>query len=341
MPETIVNDANAQHEFDGEPLESYTNGASVQQVPTRNGFGEGLIEAGNRNKNVLAICADLAESTRMEGFKKAHPDQYLEIGVAEQMLVAMAGGLAAAGKVPWIASYAMFNPGRSWEQVRTIMALNDTNVKIAGAHAGVSVGPDGATHQAIEDIAIMRVIPHMTVVVPCDSVQTKKATIALSEYIGPVYLRFGREKSPVITKESLPFEIGKAQIFREGTDVAIVACGILVYNALIAAEELAKEDGIQCRVVNNHTIKPMDEAAIVAAATDCGAVVTVEEHQKHAGMGSRVAEILAQHKPVPIEFIGVEDRFGQSGDPYELIEYYGMGSASIKEAARKAYARKT
>ena len=312
----------------------------VKQLPTRNGFGEGLIEAGNRNKNVLAICADLAESTRMEGFKKAHPDQYIEIGVAEQMLVAMAGGLAAVGKTPWIASYAMFNPGRSWEQVRTIMALNETNVKIAGAHAGVSVGPDGATHQAIEDVAIMRVIPHMMVVVPCDSVQTKKATIALSETFGPTYLRFAREKSAIVTTEETPFEIGKAQVFREGKDVAIVACGILVYNALIAADELSREDGIEARVVNNHTVKPMDTAAIVDAGKSCGAVVTVEEHQKHGGMGSRVAEILAQHHPVPIEFIGVEDRFGQSGDPVELIEFYGMGTASIKEAARRAYARK-
>lgn len=313
----------------------------VKQLPTRNGFGEGLIEAGTRNRNVLAICADLAESTRMEGFKKAHPEQYVEIGVAEQMLVAMAGGLASVGKIPWIASYAMFNPGRSWEQVRTIMALNETNVKIAGAHAGVSVGPDGATHQAIEDIAIMRVIPHMMVVVPCDSVQTKKATIALSEKFGPTYLRFAREKSAIVTTDETPFEIGKAQVFREGGDVAIVACGILVYNALMAADELAREDGIEARVVNNHTVKPMDTDAIVDAAKSCGAVVTVEEHQKHAGMGSRVAEILAQHRPVPIEFVGVEDRFGQSGDPVELIEYYGMGTASIKEAARRAYARKT
>jgi transketolase len=313
--------------------------ADLKLVPTRNGFGEGLIEAG-RNHDVLGICADLAESTRFEGFKKAHPEQYIEIGVSEQMLVAMAGGLAAVGKIPWIASYAMFNPGRSWEQVRTIMALNETNVKIAGAHAGVSVGPDGATHQAIEDIAIMRVIPHMTVVVPCDSVQTKKAAIALSEMWGPVYLRFGREKSAVITTDETPFEIGKAQTLREGGDVAIVACGILVYNALIAADRLSAQHGIECRVVNNHTVKPMDEAAIVDAARSCGTIVTVEEHQRQAGMGSRVAEILAQHHPVPIEFIGVDDRFGQSGDPFELVEYYGMGADSIAEAARRAYSRK-
>jgi transketolase len=312
----------------------------LKQVPTRNGMGEGLIEAGSRDRNVLGICADLSESTRFEGFKKAHPDQYIEIGVSEQMLVAMAGGLAAVGKIPWIASYAMFNPGRSWEQVRTIMALNETNVKIAGAHAGVSVGPDGATHQAIEDIAIMRVIPHMMVVVPCDAVQTKKAVLALSQAWGPTYLRFGREKSPVITTEQTPFAIGKAQTFREGADVAIVACGILVYNALIAADQLAREDGIEARVVNNHTIKPMDEDAIVDAARACGAIVTVEEHQKQGGMGSRVAEILAAAHPTPIEFVGVDDRFGQSGDPAELIEYYGMGVDAIKAAARRVYERK-
>lgn len=312
---------------------------NLKQVPTRNGFGEGLIEAGKRDRNVIAICADLSESTRMLGFKEACPDQYIEIGVSEQLLVAMAAGLASSGKTPFIASYAMFNPGRSWEQVRTTMALNETNVKIAGAHAGVSVGPDGATHQAIEDIAIMRCIPHMTVVVPCDSVQTKNATLALAQRHGPAYLRFGREKSPVVTTPQTPFEIGKAQIFREGGDVAIVACGILVYNALVAANELAA-DGIECMVVNNHTIKPMDEAAVVSAATRCGAVVTVEEHQIHGGMGSRVAEILAQRHPVPMEFVGVHDQFGQSGDPAELIEHYGMGSNAIKEAVRRILKRK-
>jgi transketolase len=220
------------------------------------------------------------------------------------------------------------------------MALNQTNVKIAGAHAGVSVGPDGATHQAIEDIAIMRVIPSMTIVVPCDSVQTKKATLALSQRWGPTYLRFGREKSPVITTEQTPFTVGEAQIFREGSDVAIVACGILLYNALMAADKLSREDGIECRVVNNHTVKPMDDSAIVSAAKDCGAIVTVEEHQRHAGMGSRVAEIVAQNHAVPIEFIGVDDRFGQSGDPLELIEFYGMGIDSIADAVRRVAKRK-
>jgi len=321
-------------------LVDYGNGDALKLVPTRNGFGTGLVEAGERDANVIAICADLSESTRMEAFSKKFPDRYIEIGVAEQMLVAMAAGLASVGKVPFIASYAMFNPGRSWEQVRTTMALNETNVKIAGAHAGVSVGPDGATHQAIEDIAIMRVIPKMTVVVPCDSVQTRKATLAVAARWGPTYLRFARAESAVITTEDTPFEVGVAQTFRDGDDVAIIACGILVYNALIAADELARDHGIACRVVNNHTIKPMDEAAVVAAARDCGAVVTVEEHQVHGGMGSRVAEILAAQHPVPIEFIGVHDRFGQSGAPTELVEHYGMGVTAIREAALRAHARK-
>jgi transketolase len=321
-------------------LVDYTDPAAVKQVPTRNGFGTGLVEAGRRDPNVIAICADLSESTRIEAFKKTFPERYVAIGVAEQLLVAMAAGLASTGKVPFIASYAMFNPGRSWEQVRTTMALNQTNVKIAGAHAGVSVGPDGATHQAIEDIAIMRVIPNMIVVVPCDSNQTHKATLAVAARFGPTYLRFGRAESAVITTDDTPFEIGKAQTFRDGDDVAIVACGILVYTALIAADELARKDGIQCRVVNNHTIKPMDEPAIVAAAADCGAVVTVEEHQVAGGMGSRVAEILAEKHPVPIEFIGVHDRFGQSGSPQELIEEYGMGASAIVAAVKRALARK-
>jgi transketolase len=320
-------------------LVDYADPAAVKQVPTRNGFGAGLIEAGERDENVIAICADLSESVRMEAFKKRFPERYVAIGVAEQLLVAMAAGLASMGKIPFIASYAMFNPGRSWEQVRTTMALNETNVKIAGAHAGVSVGPDGATHQAIEDIAIMRVIPKMIVVVPCDANQTHKATLAVAAKFGPTYLRFGRAESAVITTEATPFELGKAQTFRDGGDVAIIACGILVYTALIAAGALAK-DGIECRVVNNHTIKPMDEAAVVAAAADCGAVVTVEEHQVQGGMGSRVAEILAAQHPVPIEFVGVHDRFGQSGSPQELIEEYGMGSSAIVAAVKRALARK-
>jgi transketolase len=321
-------------------LVDYLATGALKHVPTRNGFGEGLVEAGRRDPNVLAVCADLVESTRMQGFRDAFPDRFVELGVHEQLLVAFAAGLASAGKVPFIASYAMFCPGRAWEQVRTNLCLNETNVKIAGAHAGVSVGPDGATHQAIEDIAIMRPIPNMTVLVPCDAAQTKKATLAVAAMDGPVYLRFGREKSAVITTDQTPFEIGRAQVFRNGVDVAVIACGILVYNALVAAHELSREYGIECLVLNNHTIKPMDEGAVVDAARRCETVVTVEEHQIAGGMGSRVAELLAANHPVPIEFVGVHDRFGQSGNPDELIEYYGMGVASIKEAVRRALRRK-
>lgn len=311
----------------------------VEKKPTRNGFGEGLVEAGKRNKNIIGICADLTESTRMQAFAEAFPDRFMEIGVQEQLLAAMAAGLALEGKIPFIASYAMFCPGRAWEQVRTNLCLNDVNVKIAGAHAGVSVGPDGATHQAIEDISIMRCIPRITVVVPCDAPQTKKATLAVAEAIGPTYLRFGREKSPVITSEATPFEIGVAQVMRRGGDAAIIVCGILTYNALIAASELAT-DGIECTVLNNHTVKPMDERAVLEAASGCGAVVTVEEHTVLGGMGSRVAEILAAKLPTPIEFIGVQGEFGQSGNPDELIEYYGMGISHIKDAVRRVLARK-
>lgn len=313
--------------------------AKAEKVPTRNGFGEGLVAAGEKDARIIALCADLSESTRILAFKERFPDRFVQMGVHEQLLAAAGAGMALAGKVPFIASYAMFCPGRAWEQVRTNIALNDVNVKIAGAHAGVSVGPDGATHQAVEDIAIMRCIPNMTVVVPCDAPQTKKATLAVAEMVGPAYLRFGREKSPVITTEATPFEIGKAQTFREGTDIAIIACGILVANALAAADELAK-DGIECMVVNNHTVKPMDEAAIIAAAEACGAVVTVEEHQVQGGMGSRVAEILSLHRPVPMEYVGMQDRFGESGDAEELIEHFGMGVSAIKDAVRRALDRK-
>jgi transketolase len=321
-------------------LTRYLETTELEQVPTRDGFGRGLVEAARRDPNVVAVCADLVESTRMQPFRDAFPERFIEIGVQEQLLISMSAGLAMAGKVPFVASYAMFCPGRAWEQIRTNMALNETNVKIAGAHAGVSVGPDGATHQAIEDIAIMRPIPRMTVVVPCDAVQTKKATLAVAAMEGPVYLRFGREKSPVFTTDETPFELGKAQVFRTGADVAIVACGIVVYEALIAAERLAREDGLECLVLNNHTVKPMDAPGVVAAATACGAVVTVEEHQVQGGMGSRVAEILAAQYPVPIEFVGVQDRFGQSGTPAELFVEYGLSPDAIRAAVLRAAARK-
>lgn len=311
----------------------------IAQRATRDGFGEGLVLAAEKNPAIVGLCADLTESTRMLAFKEKFPERFIQLGVHEQFLTAMAAGLALGGKIPFIASYAMFSPGRSWEQVRTNICLNNVNVKIVGAHAGVSVGPDGATHQAIEDIAITRVIPHMTIVVPCDAIETKKATLAVAKHIGPTYLRFGREKSAVFTTEATPFAIGKAQILRTGSDVALIACGMLVYNALLAAQELAKK-GISCTVVNNHTIKPMDEKTIIAVAKKCRAIVTIEEHQIHGGMGSAVAEILAQHAPTPIEFIGMHDRFGESGEPQQLLKYFGMDVSAIIAATKKVLKRK-
>lgn len=316
------------------------NAEHLEERPTRDGYGQGLVAAGHANQNLVVLCADLTESTRSLVFKKEFPERFIQMGVSEQSLVTVAAGMALAGKVPWVASYAAFCPGRAWEQIRTNVALQNVNVKIAGAHAGVSVGPDGATHQALEDIATMRVMPNMVVIAPADMIETRKAVIAASAYPGPVYVRFAREKSPIFTTEETPFTIGKATVLTEGRDAAIVACGPLVHNALLAAYALSKE-GIQCRVINNHTIKPMDEAAIIAAARDCGAIVTVEEHQIHGGMGSRVAEITGQCAPCPIEYIGVHDRYGESGEPKELIEALGMGVNAITQAVKKVVARKS
>ncbi|KKU85425.1 MAG: hypothetical protein UY14_C0024G0009 [Parcubacteria group bacterium GW2011_GWA1_47_9] len=264
------------------------------------------------------------------------------MGVAEQNLASVASGMAAMGKIPFIASYAMFSPGRNWEQIRTTICYNEQNVKVVGAHAGVSVGPDGATHQAIEDIAIMRVIPHMVVLSPCDALEAKKATIAAARFFGPVYIRFHREKTPVFTTEETPFEIGKAEIFFEPSgepDVAIIAMGPLVHNALLAAEALAKE-GVGVRVINSPSVKPLDGMIVEKAARDAGCIVTVEEHQIAGGLGSAVAEFLSSIYPVPIEFIGMRDRFGESGEPDELVEYFGMGVLSIQEVVRKVMKRK-
>jgi len=314
---------------------------AIEQGPTRDGFGRGLVEAGEKDERVLALCADLAESTRMHWFQEKFPDRYIELGVAEQNLATVASGLANYGKIPFIASYAAFSPGRNNEQIRTTIALNNVPVKIVGSHAGISVGPDGATHQALEDLALMRVQPNMTVIAPADVEEARKATIAVAEYDGPVYIRLARAKSPVFTTKDTPFEIGKAQILFESEkpEVAIIVTGALVYNALLAANELESE-GVGTIVINNHTIKPLDKKTIVSAAKKAGAVVTVEEHQIAGGAGSAVAEALAQEYPVPIEFIGVHDQFGQSGEPNELIEHYGMGVESIKEAVRKVIKRK-
>ncbi len=310
------------------------------EKPTRDGFGKGLLELGESNPNVVALCADLAESTRMLAFKEKYPERYVELGVAEQNLATVASGLANYGKIPFIASYATFSPGRNNEQIRTTISINNVPVKIVGSHAGVSVGPDGATHQALEDIALMRVQPHMSVISPCDAEEARKATLAAATHPGPIYLRLAREKTPLMTTEKTPFVFGKAvEMWRgEEPQVAIFATGPLLYNALCAAKELEKS--VSVVVVNIHTIKPIDAEAIVKIAKKTKAVVTVEEHQIAGGLGSAVAEVLSASCPVPIEFIGVHDSFGQSGEPKQLIEHYGMGVSHIVEAVRRAKKRR-
>jgi transketolase len=313
----------------------------VEEKPTRDGYGTGLVLAGERDANVVALCADLTESTRTEAFAKKFPERYIEIGVAEQNMATVAAGLGVTGKIPFIASYATFSPGRNWEQIRTTIAYNDANVKVAGHHAGISVGPDGATHQATEDIAIMRAMPNMQVFVPCDSIEGEKATMAAAHIYGPVYLRFQREKTPVITTAETPYTPGKAEIFWQSKkpDVLIIACGGLVFNALATARELEKEK-IGAVVLNVHTIKPLDEKKIVELAKKIGAVVTVEEHQVHGGLGGAVAECLAKFAPTPIEFIGMQNTFGESGPPDKLIEKYGMDVDGIRRAVKKVLRRK-
>ena len=313
----------------------------LKKVPIRDGLGHGLVEAGMADGRIIVVCADLAESTRAEWFQKEFPSRYIEIGVAEQNLAAVGSGLAAAGKIPFITSYATFSPGRNNEQIRTTIAINNVPVKIAGSHAGVSVGPDGATHQALEDIGLMRMLPHLTVVVPADAEEARKATVAIAKTPGPAYIRLARAGTPAFTTPETPFSLGRAAVLWESArpQVALIACGSLVYNALVAAKKL-QDAGVGSIVVNNHTIKPMDEKTIVGVATTCGAVVTVEEHQVAGGMGSAVAEILSQHHPVPQEFIGVHDQFGQSGTPEELLRHYKMDVDSIVAAATRAVSRK-
>ncbi len=314
----------------------------IKEAPTRDGYGEGLLILGAKDPNVVALSADLTESTRADKFAEKYPDRFFEMGVAEQNMATVAAGLGISGKIPFISSYATFSPGRNWEQIRTTISYNDSNVKIAGHHAGISVGPDGATHQAVEDIATMRVMANMRVIVPCDAIEARKATIAAGKVWGPVYLRFAREKSPVFTTDETPFVPGKAKIFwesKKNPQCAIIGCGALLHNALLAARELEKE-GIGTIVVNNHTIKPMDEKKIIEVAKKCGAVVTVEEHQVSGGLGGAVAEVLARNYPVPQEFIGMQNVFGESGEPKQLIEKYGMGVESIKDAVKKVIKRK-
>ncbi len=328
--------------------------AKLESKPTRDGFGLGVVEAGKADPNVVVLCADLSESTRAQMFQKEFPDRFIEVGIAEQNMAAMAAGLALAGKVPFIASYAAFSPGRNNEQIRTTAALQNTGVKIMGAHAGVSVGPDGATHQALEDMALMRVLPNMQVFAPCDLWEAKKIVMTIAKVKGPSYMRFARDATPVITTEETPFKIGQAQLFWESkklsgaksasggkdVDIAIIACGPLVHESLLAAAELEKT-GLGVEVYDSPSVKPLDEKTILAAAKKAGAIVTAEEHQVAGGLGGAIAEFLSENYPVPVIKVGVKDRFGESGKPDELMVAFGLVSKNIIQAAKDAISLKS
>lgn len=316
-------------------LTSKTFADDVPRAPSRDGFGTGSVEAGRADSRVVVLCADLAESTRAQSFEKEFPERFVEMGVAEQNMATVAAGMAEAGKIPFIASYAAFSPGRNYEQIRTTIALNNVPVKICGMHAGVSVGPDGATHQMLEDIGLMRMLPGMTVVVPADAEEAKKAVLAAAQTDGPVYLRFGRAATPVFTTAETPFVLGKAlTLFEsENPQVALLATGALSHTALLAASALA-EEGIQAVVLHVPTIKPLDTEAILEVARRAGRVVTVEEHQVAGGFGSAVAELLSDTYPVPLKRLGVQDLFGQSGTPEELLAHYGLDAAHLVETVR-------
>ncbi len=311
----------------------------IEQEATRKGYGQGVLDLGAANENVVVLTADLAESTMVLDFGKKYPERFVECGVAEQNMMGIAAGMALKGKVPFVSSYATFSPGRSWDQLRVSVCYSQANVKVAGAHTGISVGPDGATHQALEDVAITRVLPNLIVEVPCDAIEARKTVVALGKMHGPAYFRIGRSKTPVITTEQTPFAVGKAEIFKEGKDVAIIGSGPVLYNGLLAAQELEKE-GISVMVINNHTIKPIDAETIISAAKICGAVVTLEEHQTMAGCGSAVCEVLAQNCPVPVEMVGMPNSFGESGQPEELVEKFGMGKSAVALAVKKVLKRK-
>jgi transketolase len=308
---------------------------SIGKAATRDGFGNGIVEAARSDPRIIVLCADLKESTRAEEFAKEFPERFIELGVAEQNLAAVASGMAASGKIPFITSYAVFSPGRNYEHIRTTIAINQVPVKLCGMHAGVSVGADGATHQMLEDIGMMRMLPHMTVVIPCDAEEARKATLAAAKTDGPVYLRFGRAATPVFTTSETPFEIGKAFALWESEkpQVAILSTGSLSYAALQAARTLAAE-GIESVVLHVPTIKPLDTEAVLGVVLRTSRVVTVEEHQVAGGFGSAVAEFLAEHFPVPMRRVGVQDRFGQSGEPDELLAEYGLDASAIEKAVR-------
>lgn len=315
----------------------------VEKIATRNGFGEGLVEAGKKDERVVALCCDLTESTRMHHFREAFPERFVEIGVAEQNLASVGSGMAAMGKIPFVASYAMFNPGRNWEQIRTTICYNDVPVKIVGGHAGISVAQDGGTHQAIEDIAITRVMPRMQVVYPCDAHQAHKATMAIAETSSPTYLRLAKQNTPVVTSPETPFELGQAQVMFEGESkslsLGIISAGPILHSVLEAVQEF-DEKGIGIRVLNMHTIKPLDEKAIDELVQDCGRILTVEEHQRAGGLGSAVAEHLCE-STVPIKIHGVKDVFGESGTADELLKKHGLDAEGIKQEIEQALLMRT
>jgi transketolase len=311
-----------------------------KKARTRDGFGEALAKLGEINEDIVALGADLVHSVRAMWFAQKFPERFFQVGIAEANMTGIAAGLARMGKIPFMSSFGVFVTGRNWDQVRMSIAYPNMNVKICASHTGVfSVGADGASHQATEDIALMRVLPNMRVIVPCDKIETYKATFAAAEIEGPVYLRFGREAMPIVTTEETPFKIGKAEVFREGEDVSIIACGPMVYEALIASKKL-EEEGIDARVINNHTVKPMDQETIIKAARETGAIVTAEEHQVFGGMGSAVAEVLSQNYPVPIKMVGIQDRFGESGSPKELQRAFGLTSDDIIRAVHGVMGKK-
>ena len=314
--------------------------SEMKSVPSRNGYGDGLVEAAKQNNNIVALSADLTESTRTLPFAELYPDRFVQVGITEQNMASVASGMAAMGKVPFIASYAMFSPGRNWEQIRTTIAYNNSNVKVIGAHAGVSVGPDGATHQAIEDIALMRVIPNMIVLAPADAHEARKATLAAAAHQGPVYIRIGRSNTPVVTTPESPFKIGVGEVMYESEgsfaqQLGIVVTGTLLYNALKAAQALEAQ-GVGVTVLHMPTIKPLDTTALLTLAEKVSALVTVEEHQQAGGLGGAVTEYLSEVLPKKVIRVGVPDTFGQSGEPDELIEHYGMGIEGIVDAGKRA-----
>ncbi len=318
---------------------NYLNPDKLKKQATRAGFGDGLNIIAKQNKDVVALCADLTGSLKMSKFAKMYPKRFFQMGVAEQNMAGVSAGLALSGKIPYMGSFAAFSPGRNWEQIRVSICYNKANVKIIGSHAGITVGEDGATHQALEDIATTRVLPNMVVINPADAEEAKKATIAIGKYKGPVYLRLSRATTPIFTKKNTPFKIGKANVLLKGKDVTIIACGVMVYPALIAANQLLKNN-IKATVVNLHTIKPLDEKLILKLAKTTGAFVTVEEHQVAGGMGSAVAELIAQNEPIPIEMLGINDTFGESGSSDRLLKKYGLTVSNIVKKAELVIKRK-